>query len=440
MQKFYLKDYNVDESLFSSFNKDGTLYINVFFNPITSCPYCNGALSKNGYSVKKIIHSFSTFQPVVLICHMRRYVCKECGKSFYQENRIALPHQSISKFTIFLTLESLKKATNTFESVAKYLYISRQDVINIFDQFVECSRMKPLPKVLSFDEVYIGSKIINDKYSFVLLDFNNKKLVDMLPSRHKYKLLSYFEKIPKVERNNVEYITMDMWETYRDIAKIRFPRALIAVDSFHIIKLINSKLDKVRTATMRKYDNNSETLEGNSIEYYMLKKYSYYLMRDYDSLIPRFYCKKLKRWVDKDDIMKYILESSSTLKECYELSKKYRDFNQTATYKSCETDLDEIIEDFAKCSSEGFKEIAVTLKNWKEEIKNSFIEIDDGQDTNKVRRLSNGPIEGINSSIKKIFMCGNGYGNFERFRNRCIYSINQDIPIKGTPKKIHKKK
>ena len=55
--------------------------------------------------------------------------------------------------------------------------------------------MKPLPKVLSFDEVYIGSKIINDKYSFVLLDFNNKKLVDMLPSRHKYKLLSYFEKM-----------------------------------------------------------------------------------------------------------------------------------------------------------------------------------------------------------------------------------------------------
>ena len=177
MQKFYLKDYNVDESRFSSFNKDGTLYINVFFHPITSCPYCNGALSKNGYYVKKIIHSFSTFQPVVLICHMRRYVCKECGKSFYQENRIALPHQSISKFTIFLTLESLKKATNTFDSVAKYLYISKQDVINIFDQFVECSRMKPLPKVLSFDEVYIGSKIINDKYSFVLLDFNNKKIL-----------------------------------------------------------------------------------------------------------------------------------------------------------------------------------------------------------------------------------------------------------------------
>jgi len=368
-----------------------------------------------------------------------RYICKECGKSFYQENHIAFSHQAISKYTIFMVLEALKKATNTFESVAKYLYISRQNVIDIFDQFVECNRMKPLPKVLSFDEVYIGSKIIKDKYSLVLLDFNNRKLVDILPSRHKYKLLSYFEKIPKSERDNVEYITMDMWETYRDIAKIRFPRALIAVDSFHIIKLINSKLDKVRTATMRKYDNGNE-LEYNSIEYYMLKKYSYYLIGDFDSLIPRFYCKKLKRWVDKDDIMKYILESSETLRECYELSKKYREFNQSSNYENCSDDLDELIEKFAKCKSEGFKEIAVTLNNWKEEIKNSFIEIDDETNSNKLRRLSNGPIEGINSIIKKVFICGNGYTSFERFRNRCMYSINQDISIKGTPKKLNKNK
>ena len=46
------------------------------------------------------------------------------------------------------------------------------------------------------------------------------------------------------------------------------------------------------------------------------------------------------------------------------------------------------------------------------------------------RRLSNGPIEGINSIIEKINVNGNGYTNFFRFRNRVIFSINKNVPIK----------
>ena len=40
------------------------------------------------------------------------------------------------------------------------------------------------------------------------------------------------------------------------------------------------------------------------------------------------------------------------------------------------------------------------------------------------RRLSNGPIEEINSTLEKVNMNGNGYTNFYRFRNRCIYIKN----------------
>ena len=37
--------------------------------------------------------------------------------------------------------------------------------------------------------------------------------------------------------------------------------------------------------------------------------------------------------------------------------------------------------------------------------------------------------------IEKINVNGNGYTNFERFKNRCIYVINKDYIIRGTPKK-----
>ncbi len=62
------------------------------------------------------------------------------------------------------------------------------------------------------------------------------------------------------------------------------------------------------------------------------------------------------------------------------------------------------------------------LLHWRQEIKNSFIVIDN-------RRLSNGPMEGVNSRLKCLIKNANGYSNFSRFRNRCIYTINKDVPI-----------
>ena len=60
--------------------------------------------------------------------------------------------------------------------------------------------------------------------------------------------------------------------------------------------------------------------------------------------------------------------------------------------------------------------------NWREEIANSFLPYPtrDGS----VIRLSNGKIEGKNSYIKKMIRLANGYSNFERFRNRVMYSEN----------------
>ena len=51
-------------------------------------------------------------------------------------------------------------------------------------------------------------------------------------------------------------------------------------------------------------------------------------------------------------------------------------------------------------------------------------------DTFDNRRISNGPVESVNSRIKLIKTSGNGYSNFERFRKRVLYSLNSDSSIK----------
>ena len=94
-----------------------------------------------------------------------------------------------------------------------------------------------------------------------------------------------------------------------------------------------------------------------------------------------------------------------------------------------EKELEIIIRDFRNSNIEEMEEVAKTLENWKQEILNSFVWIGN-------KRISNGPIEGKNYYIKKILYNGNGMMNFERSRNRILYSQNRyetyDLDIEYT--------
>lgn len=74
------------------------------------------------------------------------------------------------------------------------------------------------------------------------------------------------------------------------------------------------------------------------------------------------------------------------------------------------------------------KNLGKFLIHWQEKVKNSFFRY-------LGKRLSNDPIEGVNSRIKTILKSANGYTNFNRLRNRIMYSLNKDIPIKEKPKR-----
>ncbi len=65
-------------------------------------------------------------------------------------------------------------------------------------------------------------------------------------------------------------------------------------------------------------------------------------------------------------------------------------------------------------------DFANTLINWKNEIVNSFLVVNTNGKT-----ISNAIIENRNKSIKTIKRNGNGYTNWDRFRNRVLYSVNE---------------
>mgnify|MGYP003296455018 CR=1 FL=1 len=135
-----------------------------------------------------------------------------------------------------------------------------------------------------------------------------------------------------------------------------------------------------------------------------------------------------KRRLSDTQLLNMILSIDKGLKEAYGLKEYYAVFNVMKKEKNeLEEYLEEIIKDYTNSNITLFNQIALTLKNWRKEIINSFDEYDG-------RRINNGPIEGRNKYIKILLNLANGYRNFKRFRNRVLYVFNKFDKPSDSPK------
>lgn len=381
-------------------------------------------LSRFGHKKKTVKHCTHFTFLYIVTCNIQRYKCKNCGYDFYEQDNFSFPNENLSIESVFQILDLLKMPNMTFESVAKSMHISRQVVRNVFNKYISYAAPSTLPKIICFDEKHVTKRMTENTYLFVMVDFTNNKIFDILNSRRKFVLINYFKKIPLEKRKQVEFITMDMWDTYKEVAELFFKNAKIAVDSFHVMRQVNKAMEKIRTIVMQKYNNKAEEIENNHDYYYMLKKFKYFFVKEFDDIFDkRIYIHKLKCYMNKYEIKKYLFSIDPRLTLAYHLTEKYREFNRTCRFENAKSELLELIKIFKDSKLRPFVDCARTLTNWMEYIVNSFIITD----TN--RRLSNGPCEGINAIIEKINFNGNGYWNFFSFRNRCAYVINKDVPI-----------
>lgn len=411
-------DINLDKSSF--IKTDESLVVKIVLNkqPVNICPFCgsNNSIIKD-YVSKNIAHSISTFKPCIITYKARRFTCKDCNTSFYERNPFASLDSRTSYYTDALILDKLKSHTATYSSVARDLNVSIQLVINVFDQFVK-PKLLGLSNVICIDEIYTN-KLTSRKYCCVILNFFTGDLINIFPSRLKMDLHYYFSKYSLEERKKVEYIVIDMWETYNNVAKIVFPYAKVAVDSFHIITHLNTAIDIIRLEVMRKFDKGHSKLINSEMYYYMLKKFHYFFTKNFDSIYEgNIKVPKLKTSWDKYEIRKYLLSIDGLLAKAYDLKVRYQEFNYLARYESCDEELENLIEEFLSFPHDAFFQFGRLLQHWKVEIKNSFIRIDN-------RRLSNGKMEGCNSRLKCLIKNANGFRNFDRFKRRCLYVINE---------------
>lgn len=439
LQLFNLEDKDVLSISYNPVKDNDIAHVTVkLVNHPFPCPHCGWEKPKiKEYIEKHITHSLLNDRSCILIYKARRYICPVCHRTFYEDNPFSFRAKKISSLTVYNVLEALKDFNETFASVARRFYISPTSAASIFDAHVDISR-KPLPAHLCIDEVY-AFKSRESKYVCVLLDYKTQEVIDVLPSRRKPYLTDYFCSIPREEREKVQFVSYDMWDAYRDIARIFFPASMGCVDHYHIIQEMNRRLDRVRIRVMKSFRKGSDG-------YYLLKKFNWLLFKNdsklFDPNAEKKYNHHFKIRMNYYDIYLKLRDVHPHLKAAWSLKDDIVNFYDTSAYKNAMENLMILIQKLYQCDIEELQSFGETLSKWKKEIVNSFIIVDytykvdkdTGEVVSKAKKMNNGIVENRNKIIKCVKNNANGYANWTRFRNRLLYVLNKDSTFRLYPK------
>ncbi|MEG0794747.1 MAG: ISL3 family transposase [Erysipelotrichaceae bacterium] len=454
LQLFNLQRENV-ESINISHKPDG-LYANIkLVKKPHVCPICEFETSTvKDYTTKKIIHSLTTNTPCFINYKARRYKCPICSKTFYEHNPFSYKNMKISSLTVYNVLNDLKKATETFKTVSDRHHISPTTAAAIFDAHVSISR-KLLPRYLCIDEVY-AFQSVDSNYVCVFVDYTTGSTIDLFPSRKKVELGKYLSFIPLEERKKVEIVSIDMWDTYRILAKDYFPSSVVSVDKFHLLQEMHKQIDKIRIKIMSRIKpskvkdmkslsiQEKEEYKRKDNQYYLLKKFHWLLFKNAENMnkkvegkivnlldpnYEKLYNKKLMRYLNLYDIQGLMLDINDDLTKAINLKYKMDQFYKNCTFEKAKKELGELIIEFRTSGLTEMISFSNTLTRWKKEVINSFIIVD--KENNK--KINNGIIENRNKVIKQLKHNSNGYKRWERFRNRALYVLNDDATFRLNP-------
>ncbi|MDR0921469.1 MAG: ISL3 family transposase [Lactobacillales bacterium] len=353
--------------------------------------------------------------PSFVRLYKQRFKCDSCNSRFTAKTGFVDSGCYISNL---LRIEIAQKLSVkiSMTDIAKELNISTSTVYRSFNKYYEDHQINQfkLPEVLCFDE-FKSVRNVAGSMSFVMMDWNTKKLVDIVSDRRLPQLRKYFERYTPEARKMVKFVAMDMYRPYMTLVKEMFPNAEIILDRFHIIQHLSRAFSITRIQIMNRLKKTGS--EGEK-QYRRLKRYWKLLQKDSQKLnySDRVWHSLFKRHVTETDIIDELLGYDDELKRHY-------DVYQDLLFAFHHNDYDEfikLIDEKYHSLNYKFKTVFNTFKKNRNFIKNSL-----------KHKYSNGPLECFNNHIKVIKRIAYGYRNYSNFKKRILIVFgNQPMTIK----------
>lgn len=352
-----------------------------------SCPHC-GSITQSVHDYRSSVLKDLPFMGKKTFLHYRkrRYHCTNCHKHFYESFPLLPKHCRITTRLAFYAIHLLKSRQNV-RSTASLLGVSDSF---IFRRMKDIRYPKPsrLPLVLSIDE--FRGNAGGQKFQAILTDAKAHKLFDILPSRSQVSLMQYLNEFPN--KKDVRYFITDMNKVYRDLAKEYFPKAVIVVDKFHVVRYVTWALEHVRKRIQKQ-------LHPSKRKYF---KRSRKLLLTHQSKLS----------AESLQALEVMLSQSQDLAIAYHLKELFYDFMASESRAEAIPRLKTFLLAAQASQLKEFHACLTMLGNWSNYILNSFD-----------CPYTNGYTEGTNNAIKVIKRNAFGYRNFDNFRNRIFLSL-----------------
>lgn len=425
------------------------------------CPLCGSRLhSKGQFKRHPNDQILQDGYNVDLTVIGRRWKCSnpECSYSRTDQFDFIEKRKRNTNIIIFQILNAFKDINLSCRQIAERYHISDTFAHQTFMRYINLPRKK-LTKYICIDEVYLNISP-TCKYALVIMDFITGDILDIIESRRKIYTQEYFLSIPLNERKRVEYLCCDMYDPYINYTYKYFPNARAVTDSFHVLQWILRLIKNYINTVKKRYQardrklllekNEKQKMDQMTIkdsrEVYILKKAQWVMLlnpKKWKYSEPH-YNAKLGRIMDTISWENEFLKLDDRFKIIRDLKDLYEDFNENFIndLKNAEKRLDELIDIYNDCNIPIFTEFSCLLTRYHDSIVNSFIYVKDKNIPEAaLRRLSNGPLESFNNFPSALRAQSHGISNFQFNRNRILWALRDDAPMRLVPrpdKEIHK--
>lgn len=229
------------------------------------CPKCGSLhLVKNGYRTRDFLGLPIGGKKIIIRLKVQRYKCKDCD--YDQQEKISFATGSCSYTHRFAKYVVGLLSSMTLKDAAARLDISWDTVKEIHSRYLERHYSPPSldgVECIGIDEFAVRKGRV---YKTIVVDLVSGRILYVGEGKGVDALSGFWE---KVRRKNVsiKYVATDLSAAFIASVFENCPEATHVFDHFHVVKLMNDKLDKIRRLqyNMEKDINKRNVLKGTRL-------------------------------------------------------------------------------------------------------------------------------------------------------------------------------
>ena len=363
------------------------------------CPRCKSRhVIKSGSTVRQFKCVPIGSRPVILEMTVQRLECKDCG-AVQQENIHFVRGKERYTYRMKRFVLDLCKI-GTITDIAKFVHMSWDTVKDILK--AELGRKYSRPdlsglRYIGIDEFAVAKGHI---YMTIVVDLETGRIVYVGNGKGADALDGLW---PKLKRAGcrIEAVSSDLSEAFIAAVREHLPEAVQVYDHFHIVKLMNDKLDKVRRDTY-----NQETDENKRR---LIKGQRWLLLANGNNLSPK-----------AEERLYKALDINRPLATAYYLKESLR----RVWWLDNKHDAALVLDDWIEQARESGLKPMVTVADTFQRHRDGILAWYDCQ-------ITNGKLEGINNKIKTMKRQAYGYRDMDFFKLKLLSLHDSTYPFSG---------